>query len=245
MPRTIRRAPFIQAPRRQLASKAARKLAPSTGGVIYPFRAARKSAPSTGPSIYDPERAEWERAERAGLAERGCPSTPSSSVIDLTESPPTSNIPPSHEVTTSAASLVGEELKRAIATVSEQHLRSAILKVCTESVETAQLLGPLLTPSALGTSEKKRKWSPQICEHCEEEIDDDGDGCCKWRRMDIARREAEEEELEGLKDYLGSSGENCENCGEDIDDEDDGCCKFRRMQVAKMEDLQDRRGNYF
>ena len=47
------------------------------------------------------------------------------------------------------------------------------------------------------------------------------------------RREAEEEELEGLKEYLGSSGGKCENCGEDIDDDDDGCCKYRRMQLAK------------
>lgn len=158
MPRTIPRGPFIEAPRRQLASKAARKSAPSTGGPILPSKAARKSALSAGPSQYGPERAELERAER------GSRSTPSSSIIALTDSPPTSTTPPSHKITTAAVSLDEEELKRTISTVSEQNLRSAILKVCTESVETAKLLGPLLTPSALGTLDKKRKRSPEICD---------------------------------------------------------------------------------
>ena len=184
MARTIWREPVRKAPRMQVAARAARKSAPSTGPRYVPSSAPRKSAPSTGPPL---ELLEDEEAiYQAG---RSSTSTSPSSFIDLTGSPSTTSAspPPSHTVTTAEVSLVGEGTRQAIATVSEQHLRSAILKVCTQSAETAQLLGPLLTPSALGITDRKRKRSPEICENCCEEIDDDGDGCCKWRRMDLAR----------------------------------------------------------
>lgn len=185
MPRTIQRAPIKQVPRRQLACKAARKSAPSTGGIqsYSPSRAARKSAPSSGPVFRTEEEMEaWLQADM------GSDYASSSSIIDLTGSPPpTANIPPSHAITDAKLSLVSAEVQDAIATVSEQHLRSAILKACSESAEAAKLVGSLLSSAALGTSIKKRKRGPEICGNCEGEIDDDGDGCCKWRRMDLVR----------------------------------------------------------
>ncbi|KAG4430832.1 hypothetical protein IFR05_013688 [Cadophora sp. M221] len=53
-----------------------------------------------------------------GRAERDSPYSPGS-IIDLTESPSTTGTPPSHAITEDGLDLVDEELKKAIAIVSE------------------------------------------------------------------------------------------------------------------------------
>jgi hypothetical protein len=86
-------------------------------------------------------------------------------------------------VTTQEPSLVSDDIKHAIASVPAEQLRSAVLKVCAKSSEATRLLGPLLAVSPSAALEKKRKRSVEICYECGEEVDDDGDGCCKFRRM--------------------------------------------------------------
>ncbi|KAL2070003.1 hypothetical protein VTL71DRAFT_14683 [Oculimacula yallundae] len=181
-------------------------------------KAARISRPWTG--VYASPTVDADVACKINLLT----SHSATNVIDLTESPPRKSFSPKHAITVTDPFLISDEVRTAIATVPEQQLRCAILKLCTESAEAASLLGPLLIPSALGGQENKRKRSLDLCDGNGEDIDDDSTGWCKARRIGKASEEADAED---------SDAEICDNCGEEVDDDGAGCCKSRMMSLAR------------